>query len=129
MSYERLDLDPAERELDDVLSSARPVALPLGFRDALMSRFRNDRRVTWEWIVAALFALPSVAYLARLIATHGDDITAAIGNVVATASAGTNDAFFFVDGVTVIAIALLGIACAVAAHALVVTTPGRRRAL
>ncbi len=40
------------------------------------------------------------------------------------ASSETTDAFFFVDGLTVIALALLGIACAFAAHALLV---GARR--
>ena len=125
MSYERIDLDPEETELDRLLSSARPAALPVGFRDAVLSRLRSERRVTWEWIVAALFALPSVAYLGRLILVHGDDVMAAIGNVVAAASTDTSDAFFFVDGVTVIALALLGLACAFAAHALVVSDTRR----
>lgn len=127
MSYERIDLEPEERELDRVLASAPPASLPLGFRDVLMTRLRHERPVTWEWIVAALFAIPSVAYLARLIMVHGDDVVAAFGNVVAAASTETTDAFFFVDGVTVIALALLGVACAFAAHALVVSAPEQRR--
>ena len=127
MRYERVDLDPAEAELDQLLVGAPPVALPVGFRDTVMTRLRAERHVTWEWIVAALFAIPSLAYLARLVVVHGDDINAAIGNVVAAASAQSSDAFFFVDGLTVIALALLGIACAFAAHALFVTTPGPRR--
>lgn len=127
MSYERIDLDPAERDLDRLLMSAPPATLPVGFRDAVMTRLRSDHRVTWEWIVAALFAVPSVAYLGRLILVHGDDFMAAIGNVVAAASTDTTDAFFFVDGLTVIALALLGIACAFAAHALVVSAPDTRR--
>lgn len=127
MSYERSDLDPEEAELDRVLSSARPAPVPLGFRDAVLSRLRSERRVTWEWIVAALFALPSLAYLVRLILVHGDDLMAAFGNIVAAASTDTTDAFFFVDGLTVIALALLGVACAFAAHALVVSAPDTRR--
>ena len=127
MSSERIDLDPDEADLDRVLSAARPATLPVGFRDAVMARLGSERRVAWEWIVAALFAVPSVAYLARLILVHGDDVMAAVGNVVAAASTDTTDAFFFVDGLTVVALALLGIACAFAAHALAVSAPNTRR--
>ena len=127
MTYERIDLDPDEADLDRVLSSARPAALPIGFRDAVMARLGGGRPVVWEWIVAALFAVPSVAYLGRLILVHGDDVMAAVGNVIAAASTDTTDAFFFVDGLTVIALALLGVACAFAAHALVTSAPDTRR--
>jgi hypothetical protein len=37
------------------------------------------------------------------------------------ASSDTSEAFFFVDGLAVLALALLGMACAVAAHALFVS--------
>lgn len=127
MTYERIDLAPEERELDRLLSSAPPSALPVGFRDSVMARLRADQRVAWEWIVAALFAIPSLVYLGRLMLLHGDDVMSSIGNVVAAASTETSDAFFFIDGLTVIALALLGIACAFAVHALVVTNPGPRR--
>ncbi len=113
------DLDPEERDLDLLLAAVPPTALPFGFRDGLMSRLR-ERRVAWELIVAALFALPSLAYLMRLVTVHGEDFAQAMGNVVTAASSETSDAFFFVDGLTVIALALLGIACAFAAHALAV---------
>lgn len=113
------DLDPDERDLDLLLAGVPPTAVPFGFRDHLMSRLR-ERRVTWELIVAALFALPSLAYLTRLVLVHGDDFSQAMANVVTAASSETSDAFFFVDGLTVVALALLGIACAFAAHALAV---------
>jgi hypothetical protein len=57
---------------------------------------------------------------------HGDDFLAAMGNVMTAASSQSTDAFFFVDGLTVIALALLGIACAFAAHALLVGPSGTR---
>jgi hypothetical protein len=117
------DLEPDERDLDRLLSTAPPMPLPLGFRDLVMTRLQ-DHGVTWEWIVAGLFAVPSLVYLARLVMVHGDDFAQALGNVVTAASSETSDAFFFVDGLTVIALALLGIACAFAAHALFVTGPG-----
>jgi hypothetical protein len=117
------DLEPDELELDRLLASVPPQALPVGFRDRLMTRL-GSRRVVWELIVALLFAVPSVAFLARQVLVHGDDFMAAIGNVMTAASSETTDAFFFVDGLTVIALALLGIACAFAAHALLVGASG-----
>ena len=123
------DLDMAERELHQVLAAVPPQAPPLGFRDGVMSRLRNDRRVTWEWIVAVLFAVPSVAFLARQVLVHGDDFMQAMSNVMTAASSQTTDAFFFVDGLTVIALALLGIACAFAAHALLVGASDGRRTI
>ena len=119
------DLDPNERDLDLLLAAVPPTALPFGFRDRVMSRLQ-ERRVAWELIVAALFALPSLAYLVRLVMVHGEDFAQAMGNVVTAASSETSDAFFFVDGLTVIALALLGIACTFAAHALVVETGAPR---
>lgn len=123
---DRIDLGPEERDLDRLLATAPPLALPIGFRDAVLSKIRGERRVAWEWIVAALFALPSLAFLVRQVLVHGEDFAQAFSNIVTAASTETNDAFFFVDGLTVVALALLGIACAIAAHALLVTsTPTR----
>ena len=116
----RDELDPDELALDAVLSRIPPMAPPIGFRDRVMARL-EERRVLWEWIVAVLFAAPSLAYLGRLVLVHGEDFISAIGNVMTAASSQTSDAFFFVDGLTVLALALLGAACAVAAHALFVS--------
>jgi hypothetical protein len=113
-----------ERELDALLARALPVAPPIGLRDRVMARLQ-ERRVLWEWLVAALFAVPSLVYLVRLVIVHGEDFIAAIGNVMTAASSQTSDAFFFVDGLTVLALALFGIACAVAAHALFVSETRR----
>ncbi|HET7701623.1 MAG TPA: hypothetical protein VFM06_12240 [Candidatus Limnocylindria bacterium] len=115
------DLDPEERELHHLLASVAPVAPPVGFRDRILDRVRSERRVVWEWIVAALLALPSLVFLARQALIHGEDFALAMANIVTAASTETNDAFFFVDGLTVLAIALLGLASAFAAHALVIT--------
>ena len=112
--------DPEELELDALFARVPPTATPVGFRDRVMSRL-SERRVLWEWIVAALFAAPSVVYLARLFVLHRDDFVSGIGNVMTAASSQTSDAFFFVDGLTVLALALFGLACAVAAHALFVS--------
>jgi hypothetical protein len=119
------DLEPDELQLHRLLAAVPPQALPVGFRDMVMTRLRS-RRVMWELIVALIFAVPSVAFLARQAVVHGDEFAQAIGNVMTAAASETTDAFFFVDGLTVIALALLGVACAFAAHALLVSGTGNR---
>ena len=86
-----------------------------------------ERRVGWELLVAALLALPSLAFLARQVAESGEDFAAALVNVLGAASSETANASFFIDGLTVLAVALVGVACVLAAHALIASTPGRRR--
>lgn len=121
-----VDLDPAEREVHMVLSAVPPQAPPLGFRDAVMRRV-SHRQVGWEWLVAALLALPSLAFLARQLSESGADFAATLANVVAAASSDTSGAAFFIDGLTVLAFALVGVACVLAAHALTAGAPKRRR--
>jgi len=118
--YAPSDLEPAERAIHQVLSAVAPQALPLGFRDAVMRRVAAREGVAWEWIVAGVLALPSVAFLVYQVVTHGDEFTTALNNVMTAASAESADAFFFVDGTTVLALAILGIASLIAAHASIV---------
>ena len=114
------DLEPAERRTHELLASVPPRVLPLGFRDAVMRRVAAGGGVAWEWIVAGVLALPSVAFLVYQVVTHGDEFTTALNNVMTAASAESADAFFFVDGTTVLALAILGIASLMAAHASIV---------
>jgi ABC-type Fe3+ transport system permease subunit len=120
------DLEPEERDLHNILAALPPQALPVGFRDAVMRRV-VDRRVGWEWLVAAVLALPSLAFLARQLAESGQDFAAALANVMTAASSGATNASFFIDGLTVLAVALVGIACVFAAHALIASAPSGRR--
>ena len=123
--YTPSDLEPAERAVHQLLAAVRPQALPLGFRDAVMRRVSARDAGTWEWIVAGVLALPSVAFLFYQIATHGDEFTTALNNVMTAASAESADAFFFIDGTMVLALVVLGVASLIAAHASIVT-PLRR---
>lgn len=120
------DIDPDERDLHLVLSAVPPRAPPVGFRDRVMRRV-VERRVGWELLVAALLALPSLAFLARQIAESGGDFAAALVNVLGAATSDTANASFFIDGLTVLAVALVGVACVLGAHALINSTPGRHR--
>ncbi len=119
------DLDPAERALHAMLASVPPQPVPVGFREGVMKRVASRRTVAWEWIVAAVIAIPNLVFLARQLAMHGQDFAQAVSNIMTAASTDTADAFFFVDGLTVVALALVGISCAVAAHALSVTSTPR----
>ena len=120
------DLEPEERDLQYVLAALPPKALPVGFRDAVMRRV-VERRVGWEWLVAAVLALPSLAFLARQLAESGQDFAAALNNVLSAASSDTTNASFFIDGLTVLAVALIGVACVLAVHALIAGAPTGRR--
>jgi hypothetical protein len=120
------DLEPEERDLHDILSAIPPQAPPLGLRDLVMRRV-VERRVGWEWLVAAILALPSLAFLARQIAESGQDFAAALTNVVSATSNDTASASFFIDGLTVLSVALVGVACILAVHALMASAPGSRR--
>ena len=123
--YAPSDLEPAESAIHEVLSAVAPQALPLGFRDGVMRRVAAGEAVAWEWIVAGVLALPSVAFLIYQLATPGDEFTTALNNVMTAASAENADAFFFIDGTTVLALAILGVASLIAAHASIVA-PLRR---
>lgn len=120
------DLAPEELDLHYVLSAVPPLAPPVGFRDAVMRRVA-ERRVGWELLVAALLALPSLAFLARQVAESGEDFAAALVNVLTAASSDAASASFFIDGLTVLAVALVGVSCVIGAHALIASTPDRRR--
>lgn len=114
------DLERPEADIHRVLSAVRPEPLPIGFRDAVMRRISADRGVAWEWIAAAALAVPSLGYLIWALLVHGADLANGIDRVIATAQ-GQEDATgtaFFVDGLLVIAVALVGLGSLIAAHAM-----------
>ncbi|MDP9245519.1 MAG: hypothetical protein M3O64_02600 [Chloroflexota bacterium] len=115
------DLEQDELALHQLLSAAKPASLPLGFRDAVMVRVRGDGAPTrWEWILAAILALPSLAYLAWGMTAHGAELGASISAILVAAQGleQTSGADIVIDGLAIISLALLGIGSAVAAHAM-----------
>ena len=114
------DLERREKDIHRVLSAVRPEPLPVGFRDAVMRRISADRGVAWEWIAAAALAVPSLGYLIWAVLVHGADLANGMDRVIAAAQ-GLEDASstaFFVDGLLVIAVALVGLGSLIATHAL-----------
>lgn len=118
------DLDSDELTVHRILSAVRPEPLPVGFRDAVMQQVIGGRRIAWEWVAASALAVPSVAYLFWAVLAHGADLAAGVDGVLAAAQ-GLEDASgasFFVDGLLVIAVALVGLGSLIAAHAMLRTT-------
>ncbi|HEY8656224.1 MAG TPA: hypothetical protein VIN34_05770 [Candidatus Limnocylindria bacterium] len=114
------DLDPEEQAIHRILGAVRPEPLPVGFRDAVMRRVASGRGVTWEWVAAAALAVPSLGYLCWAILVHGADLAAGAERVLAAAQ-GLEDASgasFFVDGLLVMAVALVGLGSLIAAQAM-----------
>ena len=121
------DLDPAERALHHVLAAVRPEPLPVGFRDAVMRRVTAGRGIGWEWIAAAALAIPSLGYVIWTVLVHGAELAAGADGIFAAAQ-GLDDAAgaaFFVDGLLVIAVALVGLGSLIAAHAMLRGTAHR----
>ncbi len=115
------DLDQDELEIHRLLSAAKPATLPIGFRDAVMEHVRGDGPATrWEWIFAAVLALPSLAYLVWGLVAHGAELGASLSAILVAAQGldQTTGADVIVDGLAVISLALVGIGSAVAAHAM-----------
>ena len=115
------DLDHDELDIHQLLSAARPATLPIGFREGVMRGVRNEGAVSrWEWIFAAALALPSLAYLLWGLAAHGAELGASISAILVAAQGldQTGGADIAIDGLAIISLAFVGIASAVAAHAM-----------
>lgn len=115
------DLEPDEQSVHRLLCAVRPEPLPLGFRDAVMRHVRTETGTTaWEWIIAAALALPGLAYLAWQVSANGAELGASLSSII-TAAQGLDQAHgavVVVDGLAIMSFALVGIASAVAAHAM-----------
>lgn len=115
------DLENDELDVHRLLGAVRPAPLPIGFRDGVMARVRGDGPATrWEWIFAAVLALPSLTYLAWGLVAHGAELGASLSAILVAAQGldQTTGADVAVDGLLIISLALLGIGSAVAAHAM-----------
>lgn len=107
--------------------------LPAGFRDAVMARLAPGRAPrAWEWILATLLALPNGAFLLWIALVHGSDLKETLANVVDALAAPERwqdaQAGFYLDGLIVLAVALLGVAGMLLTHALLPVEGARARA-
>lgn len=112
------DIDPGETAFDGVFASAPPVAPPVGFRDGVMKRVRGDAWPMLEWAIAAALVLPSLAFLVWETLVEGLDLGGLFENVMSVLAGASDQAFFSVDGLLVVAFALLGVGAVVGSDAL-----------
>lgn len=113
-----IDVDRDEAAFDRAFGSIPPIAPPVGFRDAVMRRVRGDTWSVLELALALALVLPSLAFLAWDFASEGLDLETAVGNVLTITAVGQDQAFFSVDGLLIVAFALLGVGALVGSHAL-----------
>lgn len=115
------DLENEELAVHRLLSAVKPEPLPIGFRDSVMRHVRNDAApAVWEWLVAAAFALPGLAYLGWRLAANGGELLASLSSIL-TAAAGidlSGGADVAIDGLAIMSFALVGVASVLAAHAM-----------
>lgn len=123
------DLDQEELAIHRLLSAVKPEPLPIGFRDSVMRQVRNEGApAVWEWLVAAAFALPGLAYLAWRLAASGGEMVTSLSSIL-TAAAGmdlTGSADVAIDGLAIMSVALVGVASVLAAHAMLRGTEQHR---
>jgi hypothetical protein len=126
------DLEHDELAVHRLLSAVRPEPLPIGFRDSVMRQVRNDGApAMWEWLVAAAFAVPGLAYLAWRLASNGSELLASLTSIL-TAAAGVDlggGADVAIDGLAIMSFALVGVASVLAAHAMLRGTEHQRRVI
>ena len=123
------DLDHDELAVHRLLSAVRPEPLPIGFRDSVMRQVRNDGApAAWEWLVAAAFAVPGLAYLAWRLAANGGELATSLSSIL-SAAAGIDlggGADVAIDGLAIMSFALVGVASILAAHAMLRGTQEHR---
>lgn len=110
--------DPDEAAFDRIFGSVPRTPPPLGFRDGIMRSVRRGASPAIEWTIAAALALPSLAFLLWELVTEDLDLGSALDGVMTFTGGAQDQAFFFVDGLLIVAFALLGLGALVGSHAL-----------
>lgn len=123
---------PTERYYTELLRRLPTQPLPVGFRDAVMARIAAERAPRpWEWILAALLAIPNGAFLLWVGFVQGGELGETLASVVDALISPDQwqgvETGFYLDGLIVLAVALLGVAGMLLTHALLVTEGARPR--
>jgi hypothetical protein len=124
----------AERAFTELFHRLPVEPLPLGFRDTVMSRITASASASsrWEWVVAAVIAIPSGLFLLWSVLENGDDFAAAFsgfGSALLGLDEWDASSSIYVDGLVLVAVALVGIAGLLVTHALLTEEPRRGGAL
>lgn len=121
---------PLERSFTELFHRLPTEPPPIGFRDRVMSRIVREPSRRWEWIVAAVVAVPNLLFLIWQLIDRGDELTAAasaLANTLLGVEEWDQSGFVFVDGVLLLAVAFLGIAGLLVTHALLADERSRPR--
>lgn len=112
-----------EQSFDELFKRLPTSPLPTGFREAVMARVARDRRrSTWEVLVATVLAVPNLIFLTWELGARGDEFGAALSGML-DAVGGEGAVNFYVDGVVVLSVALLGMAGLLMTHAALAARP------
>ena len=121
-----------ERTFTELFQRMPTEHAPLGFRDTVMARIAAEsaRRWRWEWLAAFAVAIPSLIFLMSTLIEHGDELGDGLGSI-ANALLGLEDwdasTSVYVDGIVLLAVALVGIAGLLVTHALLAEEQTRSR--
>lgn len=113
---------PNERALTELLQRLPSEPPPRGFRDAVMSRIARPRRHRWEWVIAAAVAIPNLIFLTWQLLEHGDELAIALTSLTDTllgVQEWDPSASLYVDGMLLLAVALVGVGGLLVTHVLV----------
>lgn len=122
---------PDERAFTELFQRLPSEPPPLGFRDAVMSRIARRRRHPWEWVAAAAVAIPNLLFLAWQLLEHGEELAVAMTSLTNTllgVEEWSPTASVYVDGMLLLAVALVGLAGLLVTHVLVAEDRARLRA-
>jgi hypothetical protein len=113
----------AERAYSELLQRLPASPVPLGFREKVMARIGHERPQSWEWIAAAVVGIPNLVFLAWELLVGNGELAFAVDNLAAlfTSEDWSSDASFAVDGMVLLALALVGLAAMLMTHALVIS--------
>lgn len=123
---------PRERALTELFQRLPSEAPPLGFRDAVMARIARERARRWEraLVLAAAVAIPNLLFLLWQVLDSGEELSRAGASLMDALlgmeqwDAGTS---VYVDGIVLLAVALLGLTALLVTQVLVAHDRGRLR--
>jgi hypothetical protein len=117
----------AERAYTELLQRVPPSPLPLGFRDAVMRRIGRERAPAWEWLSAAVIGLPNLVFLVWELTFGSGELPATFEGLMGifASEEWSSETTFSVDGMVLLALALVGFAAMLMTRALVIGRRGR----
>ncbi len=128
----REEQTPVERSFTELFHRLPTEPPPIGFRDAVMAAVGRHRSRRWEWTVAGVVAVPNLLFLLWQLVARGDELSAAFAalmNTLLGVEEWDPSGFVFVDGLLLLAVALVGVGGLLVTHALLADERSRSSSL